>query len=193
MDDIGYNIYVLCACSQYMRQKECFTFLCHSFHHFPSSERDKEKQDPVPPKLGIFSGWDWLMLNPGGLHDVWWFRQKKSMKLQLSLAFPSDLPWGVFLKWFFGVNFLSFKTLPITCFSSFPSWRTIGLIETQDSRAPLLTNQFSVKPMTVGRRILCHEICVARWHTKMEVLDAKIVAFQLCVDCWTSLSVYEGI
>ena len=36
----------------------------------PSSERDKEKQDPVPPKLGISSGWDWLMLNPGGLHDV---------------------------------------------------------------------------------------------------------------------------
>ena len=30
----------------------------------PSSERDKEKQDPVPPKLGISSGWDWLMLNP---------------------------------------------------------------------------------------------------------------------------------
>lgn len=37
---------------------------------FPSSERDKEKQDPVPPKLGMSSGWDWLMLNPGGLHDV---------------------------------------------------------------------------------------------------------------------------
>ena len=35
-------------------------------HVYLLSERDKEKQDPVPPKLGIFSGWDWLMLNPVG-------------------------------------------------------------------------------------------------------------------------------
>lgn len=51
-------------------KKEFFSFVCLVPPKIPSSERDKGKQDPVPPKLGMFSGWDWLMLNPGGGNDV---------------------------------------------------------------------------------------------------------------------------